>query len=123
MLKKKEHIAQVQNEYGCFLGIVTMEDLLEAIVGNIRDEYDEDDDEPKKSKGGLIAIGVIIGLLVISILGFAFMYFFNDSYLGLTSHKRFCTSRHSFLISLLKSRKKAKFAQNKGIIPFHMILY
>ena len=48
----------------------------------VYDEYDEDDDEPKKSKGGLIAIGVIIGLLVISILGFAFMYFFTDVFTG-----------------------------------------
>ena len=47
----------------------------------VYDEYDEDD-EPKKSKGGLIAIGVIIGLLVISILGFAFMYFFTDVFTG-----------------------------------------
>lgn len=48
----------------------------------VYDEYDEEDDEPRKSKGGLIAIGVIIGLLVISILGFAFMYFFTDVFTG-----------------------------------------
>lgn len=48
----------------------------------VYDEYDEDNDEPKKSKGGLIAIGVVIGLLVISILGFAFMYFFTDVFTG-----------------------------------------
>ncbi|MBQ2904451.1 MAG: Stk1 family PASTA domain-containing Ser/Thr kinase [Clostridia bacterium] len=48
----------------------------------VYDEYDDEDDEPKKSKGGLIAIGVIIGLLVISILGFAFMYFFTDVFTG-----------------------------------------
>lgn len=47
-------------------------------------EYNEDyeEDEPKKSKGGLIAIGVIIGLLVIGILGFSFMYFFTDIFTG-----------------------------------------
>ncbi len=49
------------------------------------DDYEEEyDDEPKKSRGGLIAIGVIIGLLVISILGFAFMYFFTDVFRGET---------------------------------------
>lgn len=44
------------------------------------EEYEED--EPKKSKGGLIAIGAIIGLLVIGILGFSFMYFFTDVFSG-----------------------------------------
>lgn len=41
MLKRKEHIAQVQNEYGCFLGIVTLEDIFETLIGEeIVDEKD-----------------------------------------------------------------------------------
>ena len=41
MLLKKEHIAQVQDEYGCFLGIITMEDIIETIIG--REIVDESD--------------------------------------------------------------------------------
>ncbi len=38
-------IALVMNEYGDCVGMITLEDLLEEIVGEIRDEYDEDEEE------------------------------------------------------------------------------
>lgn len=57
--KKREHFAIVVDEYGDLMGCITLEDILEEIVGNIGDEYDEKTDEEikKQADGSAIVYG------------------------------------------------------------------
>lgn len=60
--KKKIHIAIVIDEYGCTQGIVTLEDIIEEIVGEIDDEYDETDRNYRKIAPNTYIFEAKIGL-------------------------------------------------------------
>src|SRR5271156_4016568 len=54
MQREKQHMRMVIDEYGGVAGLVTIEDLLEQIVGNIRDEHEEEGhlEEPQRETSG-----------------------------------------------------------------------
>ena len=55
MQREKQHMRIVIDEYGGVAGLVTIEDLLEQIVGNIKDEHELDTgvEEPQREPGGV----------------------------------------------------------------------
>lgn len=59
MQRAKQHMSVVIDEYGAVAGIVTIEDLIEAIVGSIADEHEtgpEATDEPIREQSGVYAL-------------------------------------------------------------------
>ena len=54
--KEQQHMAIIIDEYGGTLGLITIEDLLEEIVGEIRDEYDVEEENFKKLSNNVYEI-------------------------------------------------------------------
>ena len=63
MRNKRQHLAIVLDEYGGTDGIVTMEDLVECLIGDIRDEYDTDElDSGRESRTGDFEVDGLISI-------------------------------------------------------------
>jgi putative hemolysin len=54
--KRRRHLAIVVDEHGSLSGLVTLEDLLEEIVGEIRDEYDWEERPVEKLRDGSLVV-------------------------------------------------------------------
>lgn len=111
MQAKKIHMVIVVDEYGQTSGVVTMEDILEELVGDIQDEYDEEEVDIRKTKEDVY---IIRGLALLSDI---------EEKLGIEFGDTDVETLNGFLTSVLGHVPKSGeiFETDYGGYNFHVI--